>query len=287
MTTSPSGKTIPASLLTNKSQSKISMINIRTLLNYKDGYFKINREERNLAAIFYHTLLLGDNLKIFLDTIGCKFPIVEKEMGIYFEYAYIRDLWSNIGQDNEFKKKLILDLLQPKNRIELESMDVYEFNKFFGAARALSTEYIASPGNWSIRYFSKNITDNAELIKVCKFKWCFNAKPDIVIHTSNDTAICIEAKIESEEGKYPSNDAEREIFHKRGIDLVGQLSIQKKIMEGLLGIQTDYIFLVQKKSINETHKAWTWQEAFANLDTTNCPYFIKQWLLRPEINETK
>ena len=262
-------------------------MNIRTLLNYKDGYYKINREERNLAAIFYHALLLGDNLKVFLDTIDCKFPVIDREMGIYFEYAYIRDLWNNIRQDNDFKRNLILDLLQPNNREELEKMSVYDFNKFFGAVRSLSTKYIASPGNWSIKYFSEYITDNAEFLKVCKFKWCFNAKPDIVIHTSNDTAICIEAKFESSEGKYPSNDIEKEIFNKRDIAIVGQLSIQKKIMEELLGIQTEYIFLVQKKSITENHKAWTWKEIFAHLDTTNCPYFIKEWLLRPDINETE
>jgi len=35
-------------------------MNLRTHLNFKDGYYTINREERNLAANFYHTLLLKD-----------------------------------------------------------------------------------------------------------------------------------------------------------------------------------------------------------------------------------
>lgn len=262
-------------------------MNIRHHLDFKDGYFKINREERNLAAIFYHTLLLNGNLKKFINEIGCNFPIVEDEMGIYFEYAYIRDLWFNIKKGDDFKRKLILDLLQPQNRNELEKISVLEFNKYFGANRTLSSKFIASPGNWSIRYYHKNISDNTEFLKVCEFKWCFNAKPDIVIHTTHNTAICIEAKFESGEGKYPSNDFEKEIFYKRGLELVGQLSIQKKIMKELLGIDTEYIFLVQKKSETETHKVWTWKEAFANLDTSNCPYFIKEWLKRPDINEQK
>lgn len=261
-------------------------MNLRTLLDYKDGYYKINREERNLAAIFYHTLLLGNNLNLFLDKIGCKFPIVENEMGIYFEYAYIRDLWYNIKQSNDFKRKLILDLLQPNNRQDLEKISILEFNTYFGAVSKPSENEIQSPSNWSIVYYDKNIKDNEEFLKVCKFKWCFNAKPDIVIHTSHDRAVCIEAKFESEEGKYPAKPVEKEIFNKRDLSTIGQLSIQKKIMEELLGIQSEYIFLVQRKSINETHKAWTWKEAFENLDTNNCPYFIKQWLLRPDINET-
>ena len=255
-------------------------MNIREELKFNEGYYKINREERNLAAIFYHSLLLGDNLNIFLNLINSKFSIVETEMGIYFEYAYIRDLWSNIKQDNEFKKKLILDLLQPNNRIELESMAVYDFNKFFGAARTLSTEYIASPGNWSIRYFNENITDNAEFIKVCKFKWCFNAKPDIVIHTTNNTAICIEAKYESGEGVYPSNVIEKNIFKERGLELTGQLSIQKQIMDELLGIETEYVFLVQNKHESETHKTLTWKEVFLKMDTEKCPFFIREWIKR-------
>lgn len=259
-------------------------MNIRHELGFNEGYFKINREERNLAAIFYHTLLQGDNLRKFLDHIKCNFPIIENEVGIYFEYAFIRDLWSSIKYGNEFKRKLILDLLQPKNRSELEKLSVLDFNNFFGAKRTLSSEYIASPANWSLRYFHKNIPDKDELLKVCKFKWCFNAKPDIVIHTTHETVICIEAKFESGEGKYPSNDFEKEIFKERGIELVGQLSIQKKLMEEILGIKTDYIFLVRKKSITETHKTWTWQEIFKNLDTTSCPLFIKEWLKRPDLN---
>jgi hypothetical protein len=262
-------------------------MNLRNILDHKSGYYKINREERNLAAIFYHTLLLGDNLRSFLNTIGCNFPIIEEEMGVYFEYAFIRDLWFNIKQGNEFKRTVILDLLQPINRQELENKTVFEFNKYFGAVPRPSNTEIQSPANWSVSYYTSNIRDNDEFLKVCKFKWCFNAKPDIVIHTSYDTAVCIEAKFESIEGKYPSKDNEREIFNKRRIDLVGQLSIQKKLMEEILGIQTEYIFLVQKKSESETHKTWTWKELFSFLDISDCPYFIKEWLSRPDITETK
>ena len=169
-------------------------MSLRISLDYKSGYFQINREERNLAAIFYHTLLLDDNLKQFVDLIGCNQKIVDNEMGIYFEYAFIRDLWSNINSGNDLKRKLILDFLKPANRQQLEEMSILEFNKHFGAVRTLSTDIIASPSNWSIKYYDETISDNNTFLEVCKFKWCFNAKPDIVINTSHDTAICIEAK---------------------------------------------------------------------------------------------
>jgi len=255
-------------------------MNIRTEMNYKDGYYKINREERNLAAIFYHSLLQNDNLKIFLDLTGSKFPVVDSEMGVYFEYAYIRDLWNSIETDNSKKRKIIMDLLSPNNREVLEKFSVIEFNKYFGATRSLSNVHIASPSNWSIKYYNQNIVDNEEFLKVCKFKWCFNAKPDIVIHTTHSTAICIEAKYESGEGIYPSNEFEKEIFKQREIEFVGQLSIQKKIMEEILGIKTEYIFLVQKLHNSETHKTLSWKEVFNAFNMENCPFFIKEWIKR-------
>jgi hypothetical protein len=219
---------------------------------------------------------------------------MKDEMGIYFEYAYIRDLWNSIrmenrDSENNLKKRIILDLLKPINRNELEEKNAYDFNKHFGAVRTLSSDYIASPGNWSIKYFNGNISDNEEFLNVCKFKWCFNAKPDIVIHTSKDTAICIEAKYESGEGQYPSSNEEKQIFKERfGKNLtaesylVGQLQIQKKIMEEILGIKTKFIYLVQKGSTSSKDDVLTvtWADTFRNLSTDGCPHFIQEWIQR-------
>jgi hypothetical protein len=233
-------------------------MNIRTFLNYIDGYYKINREERNLTAILYHLLLLDDNLKLFLKKINNNIPINDSEIGIYFEYSFLRDLWNNIQNDNDTKRKLILEFLKPVNSDALSNMDIVDFNKYFGAK---SESYIESPGNWSIRNYDKTIIENDEFLEVCKFKWCFNIKPDIVIHTSNDSAVCIEAKFESKEGQYPSG-IDKQIFRRRMLPSIGQLSIQKKLMEELLGLQTDFIFLVQKKSESNTHKTFTGRKYF-------------------------
>jgi hypothetical protein len=256
-------------------------MNLRSLLDFQEGYYRINREERNLAAILYHLLLFDNNLKKFLVQINSTFPIKEKETGIYFEYAFIRDLWNKIGNDNDLKRKVILDFLKPTNRTELEKLSCYDFNMYFGATRTLSVKQIASPSNWSIRHFDKYFPDKDEFLKVCRFKWCFNAKPDIVIHTSCDTAICIETKFESKEGKYPSNQIEKIIFKRRGLPLIGQLSVQKQLMEEILGVHTQYVFLVEKKPNPTTPEIWSWSEVFANLDTTHCLAFIKVWLKLP------
>ena len=93
-------------------------MNIREYLDCKSSYSAINREERNLAAILYHALLLEGNLSRFLALVECPYMVDKSEMAIFLEYAYPRDLWSQIG-DNETKRGLILTLLNPPNVDEL------------------------------------------------------------------------------------------------------------------------------------------------------------------------
>jgi hypothetical protein len=241
------------------------------------GYYQINREERNLAAIFYHVLLLEDNLFRFLEKVSCDFSVNPNELGIYFEYSYLRDLWKHIGNNNQVKRELIYNFLKPRQIETLKLMSTSEFNTYFGAVPRASEKYIQSPSNWSIVRFKTNIVDDDEFLKTCRFKWAFNAKPDIVIHTSHETAICIECKLESGEGTYPANKEEIREFRRRNLNPVGQTELQRYIMEDLLGIQTKFIFLVQKSRTNSpSHSSLLWKEAFAGLNINGCPTFIKE-----------
>lgn len=115
--------------------------------------------------------------------IKCNLPIISHEMGIYFEYAYLRDLWDYIGDCNEIKREVIYNFLKPTNIQELKKMKTYEFNSYFGAISKPSSKYIQSPSRWSILKYKDTICDNDEFLKVSKFKWAFNAKPDIVINS--------------------------------------------------------------------------------------------------------
>lgn len=260
------------------------MSNVRSFLNWRDGYFAINREERNLAAILYHLLLLEDYLGSFLASISCPFSVEPTELGIYFEYSYLRDLWYNIGDGedgNEVKRRLIYTFLRPGSLPELERMSVFEFNSHFGAVPRASRKTIQSPGNWSMDRFRERFTDSDEFLRVCKFKWSFNTKPDIVIHTSHDTAVCIEAKYESGEGSYPGKPSEVEEFQRRSIRPVSQTALQKYLMEDLLGIETQFVFLVQKPTAkSETHTDMLWKDAFSSLKLGSAPFFIREWIRR-------
>jgi len=253
-------------------------MNIREYLNWNRSYSAINREERNLAAVFYHVLLLKGNLSQFLGLIKCPFEVLQSEMGIYLEYAFIRDLWSQI-KDNDTKRGLILELLKPTNTQELQDMSVSEFNRHFGAVPKPSKKYIQSPGLWSVPRFDSTIEDDDEFMNVCMFKWAFNAKPDIVIHTSRDEAVCIEAKLESSEGRYPQAGGEKKIFKSPGLEYVRQTRLQKYLMEDLLGIRTQFVFLVQRTGqTSETHQVLLWADVFKSLDVSGLPGFMREMI---------
>ncbi|EIW19580.1 MULTISPECIES: hypothetical protein [Pelosinus] len=253
---------------------------ISELLNWHKDYCEYNREERNLAAIFYHLLLINDNLAEFLSMIDYDKPTLVDEVGIYFEYSNLRDIWFNLNS-NEIKRRIILSLLAPQNLKELEELSVLEFNTHFGAVPTPSTNYIQNPGNWSIKKYKNNITNNEEFLKATKFKWAFNVKPDIVIHTTKRTAICIECKYQSGEGSYPTDIEEIQEFRRRGLDQVQQTSLQKYMMEDLLGIDTQFIYLIQKyNAASNTHQSLYWKQVFAKLDLSGCPQFIRQCIAR-------
>lgn len=191
----------------------ININNIRNYLNWNDNYYKINREERNLAAIFYHLLLKDKNMKMFLNLIGCNFEIIDNEFSIYFEYAYLRDLWATIKK-NDKKRELIYKFLKIKNINVIKQFSIEKFNEFFGARPKASKNHIQSPSTWSIKNYTDQL-DDQDFLEVCKFKWAFKAKPDIVIHTSYNNAICIETKLFSSESSYPSNKEEKKYLKKR------------------------------------------------------------------------
>lgn len=249
-------------------------MNIRQITDLNPNYFEINREERNYAAILFATLCKAENAKEFLKQTGFEGEIGD-EFGVYFEYAYLRDLWSGIHPED--KKRDVLRKLLPINGIEVIVQNPFEnINRTFGVSGKQSSKYLQFPGKWSIRKFHKNFPDNDDFRKICCFKWSFNIKPDIVIHIDKSRAICIEAKHESGEGSYPSSESDKSIFQARGLDYVGQTALQKYMMEELLGLSTKFIFLVSKEDTSQTHNVLTWREAFNTLDMAEMPKFAKE-----------
>lgn len=265
-------------------------MNLRTITGFKNGYYEINREERNLAAIFYHLLLQNDNLNKFLKLLQDKYnfsgAIIQEELAVYYEYAFVRDLWKKIEIDNNKKKTFILESLM-LDADKFNQLSIEEFNEYFGAVRTPSKNQIVSPANWSIQSFNEEIRTNKELLlEASMLKWSFNAKPDIVIHTSNNSAICIEAKLVSGEGKYPTNEADKNVFKKVDAGFVSQLEVQIKLMNDILDIETGFFILKNgrnKKDEFNKVSTLTWNEVFSLFDIQNESIFIKNWLSKNEI----
>jgi hypothetical protein len=248
-------------------------MNIREITGLNPNYSEINREERNYAAVFYAALIQSGNTEKFLNLLGIT-EIPGDEFGIYFEYAYLRDIWSNIS-DEQTKRNILRQFLPISGIDGILAGSAEEIIRHFGVVFSVSKSFIQQPGCWAISNYDRTIMDNDDFLTVCKFKWSFNIKPDIVIHLDKNRAICIEAKYESGEGQYPGAERDKAIFTRRGIPYVGQMELQKYMMEELLGVQTDFVFLVYKKSKSETHQVVTWREVFDCLDTSNLPTFAQ------------
>ncbi|MBU1105273.1 MAG: hypothetical protein KKB51_01295 [Candidatus Riflebacteria bacterium] len=246
-------------------------MNIRQIAGMSPNYYEISREERNYAAIFFAALCKPGNAEKFLKYCGFE-SIIGPEFGIYFEYAYLRDMWNHIIGE-EPRKNIIRNKLQINNIEKILSKTPIEINTIFGIGGKTSSAFIQNPGKWSILKYNQHFPDNDDFLKICMFKWSFNIKPDIVIHLDKDRSICIEAKYESREGSYPATDKEKGIFRSREIEYVGQMELQKYMMEELLGVKTDFMFLVFKKEKSATHKVISWAEAFGAIEMKDMPKF--------------
>ncbi len=186
------------------------MGNLRQQFDFAQPYWTINREERNYAALLYYTLMSGDNISRFLEFIDCEFPWRSEELSAYVEYAYIRDLWEASHASNKAKRDVITDLLDTDDVRALQRATVLEWNGHFGVSTPVaSSTTVQSPSRWSMQKFHLNIESNNDFVATCKFKWSFNIKPDLVIHTDNDHAVVIEAKYTAAEGKYPASPPRR------------------------------------------------------------------------------
>ena len=242
------------------------------------NYYEINREERNYAAILFAALCKPGNAEIFLRQCGFSGE-VGPDFGIYFEYAYLRDLWHSIN-NNVMKKEIIRGQLKIAGIDEILALPVVDINRKFGVGERPSKDFIQYPGRWAMIHYSKSFKDDGDFLKICKFKWAFNIKPDMVIHLDKDRAICIEAKFGSNEGSYPASSNEKLIFKDRGISDVGQMELQKYMMEELLGIRTDFIFLASKKGRSDTHRVMSWADVFGTLNMEDMPPYAREMVKR-------
>jgi hypothetical protein len=275
-------------------------------------YSKLDREERHLAAILFHLLQNPANLKAVLSQVGCSgtgWNINEDEFGIYFEYSYPRDLWNSLGHSdaaNRVKRQIIIEMLQTCQATHellrrIASFRVSEMNQFFVGPNnhphdlqkaADLSRHIQSPANWRLLSFGRFLDDH-DVIATCMLKWSFRVKPDLVIHTDNSHAVCIELKLASGEGQLPTDPKEKALLKERGLFGEGgsfkfpikQTALQRFLMTELLGLQCQFLFISTandnlnreiKNDISRIH----WHDLLQAFDTTSLPRYMQNTLER-------
>ena len=269
-------------LLAYKTVESTHSHGLRGRVGFHGYYETINREERNLAAIFYSLLAQPKNLRAFLDQMdasfvkeSCRNERFNDEHAIFFEFAMLRDLWSTqVSGHSDLAREMILEYL-PKAPSWLRTCTIHEFNSYWGAVNPSKTT-IQMPANWSLPRMDA-IEDHELFLSACLFKWSFNAKPDLVIRLSTNEAICVELKLESGIGVYPSTKADREVFKARSLKAIKQTEVQQFLMEDLLGFSTHFILISNSTTAQlERYQALSWTEVFSALDLMNLPMHMRR-----------
>ncbi len=264
--------------------------------NPQTSFLTIVREERQFSFLLAALLLQrGPSLEAFLRLVDnanhTSTPVAPTESlaeaEVYVEYAFLRDDWFELNvsssdssaglpktESNARKTARVRELLE---RLQLDGLaeklprnSPADFNEFFmGAAGARIVKDIASPALWSLKGLAQKFGTEPEVfLQLCKLKWAFHIKPDIVIIRPGTTALCIEAKLESGEGNYPSGEDAKTFDEVLGPGRrVGQFALQRFLFEEILGIPCLPV-IIQKTFPRVgivAHPMLTWGQVFSEL----------------------
>ena len=255
----------------------MTSIPITSTLPAPGPFWTFNREERNAVAVLFGLLARPGNLQTFAKKLKWN-PDDLSEAEVSVEWTFLRDLWNHHSRaDPDKLRRAILDALQPSNAVDLRLAPTIEFNAHFGAVPRPSAMYIQSPSNWSVARFDETIADNDEFRRTCQFKWAFNVKPDLVLQTPSGKVLCIEDKWDSGEGFYPASEKEKTIFQRRGIPYLSQTSVQRYLVNELLGFEGSFAYLARRRFENAAGRGVTWTEVIGGLARSNTPAFIDKW----------
>ena len=173
--------------------------------------------------------------------------------------------------------------------IESVGLHVNRLNSMF--IRSPSKTFLQSPANWQLLHFGhpQARMSDADVIAACKLKWAFKAKPDLVLQPTPDMALCIELKLESGEGTYPAEPAERRLLRERKLYFEGgklpfpmrQTDLQRELMFCLFGERKASLLLVQKRTLVNRAGIIAWRDLIELLRVpADAPAFVREALKR-------
>lgn len=263
------------------------------------AFLKFAREERQFCAIFAHLLLQkGPNLGRFLDLAnshladGIPNPNLAPRLDdaqVYLEFTFLRDHWNELDRGTPERRDWILSYMSRVEGLrEFAQRDLptdpSRFNRLFaGESGARFRDDYAYPGRWTVQALADSFRQEPHLVReLCRFKWAFNIKPDLVIVLPDAPPLVIEAKLESKEGSYPSSYSECNLFDEMGLSRVGQLELQGFMFESLLGVPCRSMFLVRDPSPYPQPGGvplLTWREVFLAMDLDSSIPFVRRLIM--------
>jgi hypothetical protein len=267
------------------------------MLGNENAFYEFVREERMFCATFAHLLMTGtDNLASFLTLLNEKVSPQRRigttnleEAELYLEFTYLRDHWNSLGPDNDKKRASLAALLRRVPTLESVAAalpdDIGELNRsFMGPRGALVKRDIVMPGQWSVTALYEAYKSSPDVFRdLCRFKWSFNIKPDLVILLPGTSPVCIEAKLESGEGFYPASAREGPLFDEVFSDWprrgrVAQFELQEFMFRELLESPCLPVILSRSEYGSDDQSAafLTWNEVFNRLDLATSLPFVRR-----------
>lgn len=252
------------------------------------------REERLFCAILYHLLLQDNrNLDTFVDSINAQLT-PDRQLAhpgsaasIFVEFTYLRDDWKALDKNNDAKRSRIFELFSRSPVLRSLDPDSFpsasacgSFNeRFMGLRGARIQSDIAFPGQWPVKELCRAFGNEPAVFReLCRFKWAFNIKPDLVIVAPGATSICVEAKLESREGTYPTSNEECAIFDEvfgPGNGRQNQVELQEFMLATLLGLPCETV-TVGRDRFTGGGTFLSWAELFERLDLTGSIDFVRR-----------
>lgn len=194
----------------------------------------------------------------------------------------------SLGRENDTKRLRVFKLLSgvpalSHLRSEQFPDSVPEFNAYFmweRGARILND--IVYPGQWSVAALRDRFGEAPEVFRdMCRFKWAFNIKPDLVVLVPDAHPLCIEAKLESKESWYPSASKECAIFDdvfgwRQG--RVGQLGLQRFMFKHILGDPCIPVVVGRTSGFANPseHSFISWHDTFNALDLDSSHPYVEK-----------
>jgi hypothetical protein len=165
-------------------------------------YHTINREERHFGSLFTSALIYDEDFRravFFRLGKATHADLDPQNFEVYTEVAALRDYWFDLGDSKIYSKETHEDRRTVLNIILKDrgySPDLIDKEPVFWTLGKISTGKLWCPSEWQIRDLTHIEKEKNDLVKI---RWCFNAKPDLLI-VSGKSCVFLELKVESGAG---------------------------------------------------------------------------------------